>query len=83
MVIMIECIYIYIYITDLENGDPAEARLEFLAYLVNKDHNNEPVQDSWNLRFWFRGKPDGITKKRTFSQYFQELMNPENFPKSM
>ncbi|XP_053392841.1 uncharacterized protein LOC123564258 isoform X1 [Mercenaria mercenaria] len=67
---------------NLDNGEPAEARLEFLAYLVNKDHNNEPVQDSWTLRFWFRGKPDGITKKRTFSQYFQELMNPENFPKN-
>lgn len=66
----------------LDNGDPAEARLEFLAYLVNKDHNNEPLQDAWTLRFWFRGKPDGITKKRTFTQYFQDLMNPENFPKN-
>ncbi|KAL4240103.1 hypothetical protein ACF0H5_000897 [Mactra antiquata] len=66
----------------LENGDPAEARLEFLAFLVNKEHNNEPVQDFWTLRFWFRGKPDGITKKRTFSQYFQDLMSPDDFPKN-
>ncbi|KAH3871563.1 uncharacterized protein LOC127868525 [Dreissena polymorpha] len=65
-----------------ENGDPAEARLEFLAYLVNKDQNNELVQDFWTLRFWFRGKPDGLTKKRTFTQYFQELMCPESFPKN-
>ncbi|WAQ95491.1 CPMD8-like protein [Mya arenaria] len=35
---------------NLENGDPSEARLEFLAYLINKDQNNAPVQDAWNLR---------------------------------
>jgi len=35
------------------------------------------------LRFWFRGKAEGLTKKRTFTDYFQELMNPTNFPKSI
>ncbi|WAQ95473.1 hypothetical protein MAR_028163 [Mya arenaria] len=67
---------------NLENGDPSEARLEFLAYLINKDQNNAPVQDAWNLRFWFRGKPDGLAKKRAFTQYFQDLMRPDNFPKN-
>lgn len=68
--------------SDLDDVEPAEGRLEFLAYLVNEDNDNQALQDYWKLRFWFRGKADGIVKKKTFTDYFQELMNPSNFPKN-
>lgn len=40
-------------------------------------------QDYWTLRFWFRGQAEGVVKKKTFTDYFQELMNPSSFPKSI
>ncbi|KAK3602326.1 hypothetical protein CHS0354_007120 [Potamilus streckersoni] len=67
---------------NLEVVEPPEGRLEFLAYLVDQDKNNEPIQDYWTLKFWFCGKADGLTKKRAFTEYFQDLMNPTNFPKN-
>lgn len=67
---------------NLDTVEPAEGRLEFLAYMVDEDHNNESIQDYWTLRFWFQGKADGLKKKQTFTDYFQELMNPNNFPKN-
>lgn len=39
-------------------------------------------QELWTIRFWFRGQADRLTKKQTFTDYFEELMNPQNFPKS-
>ncbi|XP_052077843.1 uncharacterized protein LOC127715718 [Mytilus californianus] len=68
--------------TDLNTVEASEGRLEFLAYMVDEDHNNEAIQDYWTLRFWFQGNADGMTKKKTFTDYFQELMNPTNFPKN-
>lgn len=41
------------------------------------------LKDYWVLKFWFQGNADGLTRKKTFTDYFQELMNPKNFPKSM
>ncbi|KAK3100647.1 hypothetical protein FSP39_023031 [Pinctada imbricata] len=75
-------IYINKAAKDLQDVEPAEGRLEFLAYLVNEEQNNESLQDYWTLRFWFRGKADGVVKKKTFTDYFQELMNPSSFPKN-
>ncbi|XP_060064784.1 uncharacterized protein LOC132545130 [Ylistrum balloti] len=60
---------------------PAEGRLEFLAYLVNEGKHNECLQDHWTLKFWFRGTEDGLVKKNTYTDYFQELMDPADFPK--
>lgn len=130
---------------DLKDVEPAEGRLEFLAYLVNEEQHNQSVQvkylrkqdpqtssntltqffivsrlpefsalfhfffryllicfqfilpaftfwvtrewfrwqDYWTLRFWFRGQAEGVVKKKTFTDYFQELMNPSSFPKSI
>lgn len=68
--------------SNLEEVEPAEGRLEFLVYLSDMDHDNLSVQDYWTLRFWFLGRADGVTKKRAFTDYFQELMNPEDFPKN-
>lgn len=41
------------------------------------------LQDQWILRFWFRGSADGLTKKKAFTEYFQELVNPKGLPKSI
>lgn len=69
-------------VDNLKDVEPAEGRLEFLAYLVNEEQHNQSVQDYWTLRFWFRGQAEGVVKKKTFTDYFQELMNPSSFPKN-
>jgi hypothetical protein len=38
-----------IFILDLDTVEPAEGRLEFLAYMIDEDHNNESIQ----VIFWF------------------------------
>ncbi|CAC5409421.1 unnamed protein product [Mytilus coruscus] len=69
------------FCTDLNTVEASEGRLDFLAYMVDEDHNNDSIPDYWTLRFWFQGNADGMTKKKTFTDYFQELLNPTNFPK--
>ena len=54
----------------------------FISYLWIKWIEICLEQDYWTLRFWFRGQADGVVKKKTFTDYFQELMNPSSFPKS-
>uniref|UniRef100_A0A2C9LHC9 Uncharacterized protein n=1 Tax=Biomphalaria glabrata TaxID=6526 RepID=A0A2C9LHC9_BIOGL len=39
------------------------------------------LQDRWTLRFWFRGQADGVSKKKIFTDYFSELINPKNLPR--
>lgn len=68
--------------SNLEEVEAPEGRLEFLVYLSDNDHDSLSVQDYWTLRFWFLGRADGVTKKRAFTDYFQELMNQEDFPKN-
>ncbi|XP_064608502.1 uncharacterized protein LOC135472764 isoform X2 [Liolophura sinensis] len=68
--------------SDLEEVMGEEARLEFLAYLSEQDGHSDQIQDYWILKFWFQGNADGLTRKKTFTDYFQELMSPRNFPKN-
>ncbi|XP_035829271.1 uncharacterized protein LOC101849581 isoform X3 [Aplysia californica] len=65
----------------LVSVDPPEGRVEFMAYLINSDQNNAAVKDRWTLRFWFRGQADGVTKKKTFTDYFSELISPKSLPR--
>ncbi|GAB1604551.1 uncharacterized protein LOC115230770 [Argonauta hians] len=67
---------------DLAEVEPAEGRLEFLVYLSDNERENKSIMDYWTLRFWFLGRADGVTKKRAFTDYFQELMNQDDFPKN-
>ncbi|GFS17520.1 C3 and PZP-like alpha-2-macroglobulin domain-containing protein 8 [Elysia marginata] len=60
---------------------PCEGRVEFMAYLINSDHNNAAIRDRWTLRFWFRGQSDGVTKKQTLTEYFSELISPKTLPR--
>ncbi|RUS78721.1 hypothetical protein EGW08_013508 [Elysia chlorotica] len=65
----------------LDTVGPCQGRVEFMAYLINSDHNNEAIRDRWTLRFWFRGHSDGITKKQTLTEYFSELISPKTLPR--
>lgn len=49
-------------VDNLKDVEPAEGRLEFLAYLVNEEQHNQSVQDYWTLRFWFRGQAEGVRR---------------------
>ncbi|KAK6975253.1 hypothetical protein BgiMline_021599 [Biomphalaria glabrata] len=63
----------------LDTVDPPEGRVEFMAYLIHADRDN--AADRWTLRFWFRGQADGVSKKKIFTDYFSELINPKNLPR--
>lgn len=65
----------------LRTVEPCEGRVEFMAYLINSDHNNAAIRDQWTLRFWFRGHSDGVTKKQTLTEYFSELISPKTLPR--
>ncbi|XP_059150764.1 uncharacterized protein LOC131937389 [Physella acuta] len=65
----------------LDTVGPPEGRIEFMACLINSHQNNASVKDRWALRFWFRGTADGVTKKKTFRDYFSELISPTNLPR--
>ncbi|KAK7474527.1 hypothetical protein BaRGS_00034221, partial [Batillaria attramentaria] len=70
---------------DMDSVDAPEARLEFMTYLSKRDPttaNGEGAKDKWELKFWFRGRADGLTRKRAFTEYFQELINPKDLPKN-
>ncbi|XP_052829688.1 uncharacterized protein LOC106882433 isoform X2 [Octopus bimaculoides] len=67
---------------NLQEVESAEGRLEFLVYLSDNEQENKSIMDYWTLRFWFLGRADGVTKKRAFTDYFQELMNQDDFPKN-
>ncbi|KAH9513942.1 hypothetical protein Btru_031804 [Bulinus truncatus] len=63
----------------LDSVGPPEGRVEFMAYLIHADRDN--AADRWTLRFWFRGQADGVTKKKIFTDYFSDLINPKNLPR--
>lgn len=68
---------------DMDSVVAPEGRLEFMTYLSKRDPTAaEGLKDLWNLKFWFRGRADGLTRKRAFTEYFQELVSPKDLPKN-
>ncbi|XP_050414992.2 uncharacterized protein LOC126829267 [Patella vulgata] len=68
--------------TSMDTVRPAEGRLEFLAYIRDKENGNGGSnQDYWTLRFWFP-QLSLINKNRVMSDYFKELVNPKNMPRN-
>lgn len=63
---------------DLKDVEPAEGRLEFLAYLVNEEQHNQSVQVKY-LR-----KQDPQTSSNTLTQFFYRVTPTQNaYPNSV
>ncbi|XP_076468513.1 uncharacterized protein LOC143299208 isoform X2 [Babylonia areolata] len=67
---------------DMENVTPPQARVEFLTYLHKRDPTKDTIKDLWELKFWFYGRGDGLSRKKAFTEYFQELISAKNLPKN-